>query len=108
MKLNKAISVLFMLVLVSCATQNKVEHKWVKSKSEGQEKEYIIADSSCTAEAYKAIPELSASNCGDMNSSFSRGYCKGTQSRKTKELEETRAKIYDGCMLGKGWERQPK
>lgn len=97
-----------LLVVSGCATQNNVQYEWVKGVSSKQETEYIIADSSCLAESYKAIPELSpGSNCDKLDGGISKGYCRTSESRNLRKRLETRAKIYDGCMLGKGWKKRP-
>jgi hypothetical protein len=102
MKIHNIIILSSILTLTSCAFQSK--DKWVKNNS--NERDYIIADSSCTAESYKAAPAIPASNCGP-ESSFSHGYCMGSQIGNARKMKDIRVKVYDGCMFEKGWEKKP-
>lgn len=103
-----SIAIISAFILTGCATQNETQYTWVKSKATNQEKEHTIADSACTAEAYKAIPNTtySESSCNGLTG-FQKGFCQADTSKKGKEAVALRTKIYDGCMLNKGWEKQP-
>lgn len=92
-----------LLSLVGCTSAP--EYTWVKTGAASQGKEYVVADSACTAEAYKAAPITNDDACGDKRG-FSRGACRGANAGRSKEAESLRSKVYDGCMLSKGWEKQ--
>lgn len=95
MKINKIIIFLSILMLSGCFGGPK--YTWVKGGLNEQGKEFIIEDSTCTAESYKAAPAISIS--GD-NDDLAQAVLAG-------QMKKVRNKVYDGCMLGKGWEKQP-
>ncbi len=90
------------LILAGCTSQ-KPEYRWVKSSNKSQEKDHATADSICIAETYRAAPDSALSDCIALNSNIARNLCLGDQESKAESLRE---RIYDGCMLGKGWEKQ--
>lgn len=103
MKLQNIIIITSILAITSCASKNK--DIWVKNGVSSQGKEYTIADSLCTAESYKAAPEMPMASCGPQ-SGFSQGFCMSSQMSSAGNMAKVRAKVYDGCMLEKGWEKQ--
>jgi hypothetical protein len=99
--------ILSALLISSCSSAPKaIEYTWTKKGANGQEKDYIIADSKCTAESYKSVPEIPSSDCSDYGGGFARGACLAKIDLKVKKMEAVRSKIYDGCMLNEGWEKQ--
>ncbi len=86
-----------LLALAGCASTP--EYTWVKPKA--TEQQYTIADAACTAEAYKAIPDGGKVSCAPVGSHV---LCNSGVGKKARAVRE---KIYDGCMIGKGWEKQP-
>ncbi|MDE1153005.1 MAG: hypothetical protein PW788_10760 [Micavibrio sp.] len=105
MNISSVISVLSILCLAGCATETKPQYTWVKSNADSQSNQYIIADGACTAEAYKAVPELPPTDCSKMKSGYAKGFCAGSQGNGS---VSARSKVYDGCMLEKGWEKRLK
>ncbi len=97
------------IILSGCAT-SEPDYTWAKGKSSNKENDYLIASSGCDAEAYKAIPmdNSSQSNCMLMPPGFARGMCNGSAARQNQDMRELRGQIYDGCMLNKGWHKEPK
>lgn len=91
---------LILLALAGCALTP--EYTWVKSGVSHPEHEYAIADGLCLAEAYKAIPDGGNMSCSTIGSNIS---CDSGVGRKARAIRE---KIYDGCMMSKGWEKHPK
>ncbi len=108
MKIKSIISVTAALALSACAIQQqpKIDFKWVERASSKQKVEFAIADPSCAAESYKAAPVVPITYCGD-KSSYNRGYCIGYQNQMRTKMAAVRAKVYEGCMLEKGWVKQP-
>lgn len=102
--MNRNLVLLSIILLAGCTPQEP-QYTWVKSSSAGNDKEYIIADSACTAEAYKAAPTTTDASCADARG-FAKGFCRGTNAGRSKEAQSVRTKVYDGCMLGKGWEKR--
>ena len=91
------IALICLLALAGCASMP--EYTWVKPQA--TDRQYTIADAACTAEAYKAIPDGGKVNCDLVGSQM---FCNSGIGRKARAVRE---KIYDGCMMGKGWEKQP-
>ncbi|MBA4079256.1 MAG: hypothetical protein C0508_29780 [Cyanobacteria bacterium PR.023] len=89
---------LIMLAVSGCALTP--EYTWVKSGISYPEHEYAIADGLCLAEAYKAIPDGGSMSCSTIGSRIS---CDSRVGRKARAVRE---KIYDSCMMNKGWEKQ--
>jgi hypothetical protein len=101
MKVREVLIISSIALLASCAS--KPDYTWVKNGVEVQGKQYTIDDSKCTAESYKAAGPLPISGCGKVSSSS----CMGIQAGLGARLRKVREKIYEGCMLEKGWEMQP-
>lgn len=93
------------IILIAGCVSKEPEYKWVKTNNDSKEKEYIIADSTCLAEAYKASPVTPSSDCGK-STGFANGFCMGENAGNARNAKELREKFYDGCMLSKGWEKQ--
>lgn len=89
-----------LLALAGCALTPT--YTWVKPQA--TERQYTIADAACTAEAYKVAPDGQLSDCLMERGRMAQKFCLGTQASKSETL---RAKIYDGCMMDKGWEKHP-
>ena len=98
--------ILVALFITGCASKNEPQYNWVKSGATS--KDHSIESSLCKAEAYKAIPiqQNGLSECVFM-SGISGGVCAGNEARQRRETGELREEIYDGCMLGKGWQKRP-
>lgn len=96
------------ILLCGCAHQEP-QYEWTKTDIDSAGKEYAVADSECTAEAYKAVPvtPVAATDCSNVKGGFSQGFCRGAGARQSGQMVALRTKIYDGCMLGKGWEKNP-
>ena len=99
MVMCRNIAFLAIVTLSACASHN--EAKWSKDGLVSQGREFTVADGNCTAEAYKAIPNSGGTDCF---STSQRVYCSGRPSKKEVALRD---KIYNSCMIDKGWEKQP-
>ena len=95
MNINRVIAVSSIIILAACAS--KANYTWAKGALNEQGKEFTIDDSICTAESYKAAPVMPMPSG---NYSMAQGVLAG-------QMKKVRIKVYDGCMLGKGWEKQP-
>lgn len=104
--MNRNVISLSIILLAGCSPYAP-EYTWVKPGKPSQEKEYVIADAACTAEAYKAAPTAANASCADARG-FAKGFCRGANAGHSKEAQSVRTKVYDGCMLGKGWEKRSK
>lgn len=106
-RLKPAIVVGVLMLLTGCVHQEP-QYEWVKTNIDSERKEYEVADSQCLAEAYKAAPveTVADADCSNVKEGFSQGFCRGVSAKKSGERAALRTKIYDGCMLGKGWEKQ--
>jgi hypothetical protein len=110
MKLSKILNFTLMgvsIALGGCVHQEP-QYTWTKASMNTEEREYLVADGACKAEAYKAAPMAPAyeSNCMDMKAGFARGACIRGDLERSKSMVQVRDQIYQGCMMGKGWERQ--
>ncbi|MDA0967229.1 MAG: hypothetical protein PQ612_09000 [Rickettsiales bacterium] len=103
MKVNKVLIISSIALLSSCAS--KPDYTWFKEGLEAQGREYTIDDSKCTAESYRSAGPLPMSGCG--GGSVSNSSCLGIQAGLGARLRKVREKIYEGCMLEKGWMKQP-
>lgn len=97
---------LSLLILLTGCASSEPKYVWTKGRKPFKEVDYTIDDSICEADSYKAIPiQNSTTNCADM-SGFAAGMCAGSQARQNQRIYELRGRIYDGCMLGKGWSKE--
>lgn len=109
MRLQTIIILAATITLSACTTAQEPNYTWVKGKLGTRENEYLIADSSCEAESYKTIPIDNSSqlNCTLMSAGFAKGMCNGSVARQNKNMAELRHRVYEGCMLNKGWHKEP-
>lgn len=110
MRLKDILILTFTIFGLSGCASTEPEYNWVKAKGVNKEEDYMIASSGCDAEAYKAIPvdNTAQISCALMPRGFARGMCNGSAARQNQNMVDLRERIYEGCMLNKGWRKELK